>query len=185
MAEKTKEAAVALTDQTLKLFEGNLRRIFAMKITRSTFRELQNVILSCANQDKNMANFLFESLLTGQVKQPLPETQQEVMDEVIRSFTIPARLAKEVYERGEFVNIITSDLISGPPEEGFAFLNRVRRIDGEEFVFLSDPENTLHLVEHFVARIAELDRNQATKAQFEKHKKKLALLVERLKQLSL
>ena len=68
-----------------------------------------------------------------------------------------ARLAKEVFERGEFVNIITSDLVT--QEEQFAFVNRLRRIDGEEFVFMSDPQNTVHLVTHFVGRLYELEKN--------------------------
>ncbi len=183
MAEQTK-TKIVLDDRVIMLFEGNLRRIFAMKITRSTFRELQNVILNCANQDKDLANFLFETLLTGQYKQPITnEKHKEILDEVIKDFTIPARLAKEVYERGEFINIITSDLVS--QQDQYAFLNRVRRIDGEEFVFLSDPQNTLHLLQHFAGRLMELEKAPKGKEPLEKFKKELSILAERLKQLSL
>src|ERR1700722_20103414 len=99
MAEPTHEK-ITLDDRMLMLLEGNLKRIFAMKITQSTFRELQNVILSCANQDKNLANFLFETLMTGQFKEGLGnEKQREILEEIIHDFTIPARLAKEVAER--------------------------------------------------------------------------------------
>ena len=173
-----------LDDKIVMLFEGNLKRIFAMKITRSSFRELQNVILSCANQNQEVANFLFETLMTGQIKPgSVNEKHQEVLEQCITLFTIPARLAKEVFERGEFINIITSDLVS--QGEDCAFLNRVRRIDGEEFTFLSDPTNTLNLLQHFAGRLPELMKNPKGKEELEKNKKEIGILGERLKQLAL
>lgn len=183
MPEQTRQKVV-LDDRVVMLFEGNMRRIFAMKISRSTYRELQNVILNCANQNKDIANFLFETLLTGQIKASVPnEKHREILEEVIKNFTIPARLAKEVHERGEFVNIITSDLVS--QQEHTAFLNRLRRIDGEEFIFMSDTQNTLHLVQHFVGRLYELENHKHGKEELEKYKKELGLIADRLKQLAL
>ncbi len=183
MAEQTRSKTV-LDDRMVMLFEGNMRRIFAMKITRSTFREMQNVILNCTNQDKDLANFLFETLLTGQFKTPITnEKHREILEDVIKNFTIPARLAKEVFERGEFINIITSDLIS--QQEQYAFLNRLRRIDGEEFVFLSDPQNTMHLLQHFTGRLIELEKAPQGKEQLAQFKKEISLIAERLKQISL
>lgn len=183
MTDQTKESVI-FDDRVLMLFEGNLKRIFAMKITRSTFRELQNVILSCTNQNKEMANFLFETLLTGQIKHKITnEKHREILEDVIKDFTIPARLAKEVNERGEFVNIITSDLLT--QEDQFAFLNRIRRIDGEEFVFMSDTQNTLHLLHHFVGRLFELDNAPKGKEELGKYKKEIKVIAERLKQMTL
>lgn len=183
MPEQTQNKIV-LDDRVVMLFEGNMKRIFAMKITRSTFRELQNVILSCANQNKDVANFLFETLFTGQIKGSIPnEKHREILEDVIKNFSIPARLAKEVYERGEFINIITSDLVS--QEEMHAFLNRLRRIDGEEFVFMSDTQNTVHLIQHFVGRLLELQTKEGAKKEITNYKKELGIIAERLKQLSL
>lgn len=183
MSEQSRNK-VALDDHTVMLFEGNMKRIFAMKITRSTFRELQNVILNCAKGNKEMANFLFETLMNGQISVSVPnEKHREILEEVIKSFTIPARLAKEVFERGEFINIITSDLITQQDE--VAFLNRLRRIDGEEFTFLSDPQNTIHLLQHFVGRLLELEGASKGKEHLTKHRKELHLIAERLKQAAL
>jgi hypothetical protein len=183
MPEQTRNK-IMLDDRVMMLFEGNMRRIFALKVSRSTFREIQNVILNCTNQNKELANFLFETLLTGQIKGEIPnEKHREMLEDVIKNFTIPARLAKEVFERGEFINIITSDLVS--QEEQFAFVNRLRRIDGEEFVFMSDPQNTVHLVNHFVGRLCELEKNPKSKAELGNFKKELSLLGDRLKQLGL
>lgn len=173
-----------LDDRILVLFEGNLKRIFAMHITRSTFRELQNVILACCNNSQEIANFLFETLLTGQIKGNITnEKHRETLEDCIKFFTIPARLAKEIYERGEFINIITSDLMTQGEES--AFLNRVRRIDGEEFTFLSDPANTLNLVQHFIGRLQELSKNPKAKELLDKHKNEISVLGERLKQLAI
>lgn len=183
MAEQTRNK-LSLDDRMIILFEGNMRRIFAMKISRSTFREIQNTILNCVDQNKDLANFLFETLLTGQIKSDIAnEKHHEILEEIIKNFTIPARLAKEVFERGEFINIITSDLVS--QEDEFAFLNRIRRIDGEEFVFMSDPQNTVHIVNHFVGRLYEIDKNPKAKEALKEFKKDLALMSERLKQLSM
>ena len=127
---------------------------------------------------------MFEILFTGQIKSDVTnEKQREIFEEVIKNFTIPARLAKEVAERGEFINIITSDLVSS--EEHFALLNRIRRVDGEEFLFMSDPQNTVHLVSHFVGRLYELVKNPKVKDELDPFKKELSLLGERLKQLSI
>lgn len=183
MAEQTKDKINGLDDRTLILFEGNLKRIFAMKITPSTFRELQNVILSCSNQDKNMANFLFETLMTGQIKESVGnEKQRELLEEIIKDFTIPARLAKEVHERGEFVSIITSDL--AVQNDQTAFLHRIRRIDGEEFIFFADSQNTIHLLQHFVGRLYELEKHPKGKDQLAKYKNELSLIADKIKHLS-
>ncbi len=178
-----KAKPIPIEDRILSLFEGNLKRIFAMKITRSTFRELQNMILTCAGHNKDIANFLFETLLVGEIPSGwLNEKQSEVMEEAIKHFTIPARLAKDVNERGEFINVITSDMVT--QQEDCALLNRIRRIDGDEFVFLSNAENTMHLIQHFIARLQELQTNKKAQEDLSKFKKELNLAGERLKQLA-
>ncbi len=183
MAEQAKEK-ITLNDQALMLFEGNLKRMFAMKVTRSTFRELQNVILTISNNDKALANFFFETLMNGQIAPGVAnEQQQEILADLIKDFTIAARLSKEVYERGEFVNMITSDLVA--QQEEVAFLNRIRRIDGDEFLFLADPQNVVHLLQHFVGRLYEIDKAPQGKGKLDKFKKDLSVLGEKLKQLAL
>lgn len=179
MAEVKKEKT-HLDDRVLSLFEGNLKRIFAMKVTRSTFREIQNVILTCTNNDRQLANDLFELLMTGQIKEGFcNEKQREILEKVILDFTIPSRLAKEVFERGEFINIITSDTMN--QQERFAFFNRIRRIDGEEFQFVTDMESTIHLLQHFTTRLQELEKTPKGKEIFIKFRKEFTDLNERIK----
>src|SRR5436190_1812662 len=105
-----------LNEKILTLFEGHLRGIFAMKISRFT---------------------------------------------------------KEVSERGDFVNILTSDLLAKGDQ--FIFMNHLRRIDGTEFDFMSDPQNTVNVANHFIGRLLELDKNPKGKIALSNHKKELSL----------
>jgi len=161
-----------ISEKELELLEKNLQRIFAMNIMRSTFRELQNAILASANGDKGKASNLFESLLVGEVKEgTFGQKSKEAMKSIIQQYTIPARLAKEVYERGDFVNIITSDLLS--QSNTSVFLNRVRRVDGEEFQFITDPESTVNLLHHFLTRIQDLAKADTSRKFITDNKKAL------------
>lgn len=184
MAPEQPKDKITIDDQALMLFEGNLKRIFAMKITRSTFRELQNVVFSIAGQNKDLATFFLDTLFSGQIRpNTANENQKKILDEIIKNFTIPARLSKEVFERGDFISMITSDVVG--QGDDVALLNRVRRIDGEEYIFLSDIENSVNLISHFIGRLYETDKNETAKKQLQKFKKDLSILADRLKQLSL
>jgi transcription elongation factor len=154
-----------------------------MSIMRSTFREIQNAILSSVDGNKDNANQLFEALLVGEVKDGVVQNKsKDALKNVIERFTIPIRLAKEVYERGDFVNIITSDLLSQQPDR-FVFVNRIRRVDGEEFQFITDPESTIHLLQHFLSRIQDLERSPEAKKTITEHKKDLVALKAKIDQL--
>ena len=102
-----------LDEKSLTNLESSLRRIFAMKLTRSTFRELQNTLIALANGNKDLTNDLYESLFTAQPKDSVvrdPKLVSQFKD-LCRNFSVLVRLSKEIFERGEFVNIITSDTI--------------------------------------------------------------------------
>ncbi|MBJ7449506.1 MAG: DUF5414 family protein [Parachlamydiales bacterium] len=162
-------------EKFLSQLEGSLRRIFAMKITRSTFREIQNMLLTLTNGDKDIASDILESLFTGQVKDTVSKGKgAEAIKAMTREFSIPIRLSKEVLERGEFVSIITSDTISQKDRVGL--LNRMRRTDGEEFLFITDTESTIHLLQHFAGRMQELEKVEAGKEQLMGHRKDIILL---------
>lgn len=170
-----------LSENTVSRIKASLQRIFSMKITRSTFREVQNAIISAAGDNKEEVNEIFEAFLSGKPKEKLAKGKAlDALKACIDEFSIPIRLSKEVHERGEFVNIITSDTLT--QGDRIAFLNRVRRIDGEEFHFVTDPESTLHLLNHFVGRLQELGRADQTKEILDKHKDQILQLQERIGQ---
>ena len=168
-----------LDEKMVKLLNNGLQRVFAMPVTRSSFREIQTVVITSVNNDKEMATGVFEAFFTGKVKPEVAKDQaMEELKKVLSQFAILVRLAKEVYERGEFVNIITSDTLSH--EEKTVFLNRIRRIDGNEFQFITDPESTIHLLHHFTNRLQEMQKNEEMKKNLNKYKKELGALKEKI-----
>ncbi len=140
-------------DQVIQL-RANLQRIFALKISRTTFRETQNAILAAVQGDTEAANKVFEALLKGEVGKVADKDGTPILQGLIDDFCIAMRLSKDVYERGEFLQVITSDRASSQQQS--LFVNRIRRIDGNEFQFVSDVDSTLSLLQHFVGRLNEL-----------------------------
>ncbi len=148
------------------------KRIFAMPISRSTFREIQNAILSSSIKSQEESNLLFESLVTGESQSAAKVcTNETALLNLIDNFSISIRVAKDVYERGEFISLASSDIISQPNR--VAFLNRVRRVDGEEMHFLTDVRGTINLVHHLTSRLQELQKNEAGKNQLDASKPEL------------
>ena len=141
----------------------HLKRIFSFPITRSSFRQLQNALLAATEGNVENANALLNSLLSGSLT---PEAKSYVkstdFQDFIDQFTIQANVAREVFERGEFINLLTSDFVHHP-HGGVLFANHIRRIDGQEFQFMTDMESTIQLVNHFINRIQELDKSDPSK----------------------
>lgn len=156
MSEST-PTSVSLKDSIFLLLEGNLKRVFATKIGYTTFREVQNVIFGCTENDQNLANFVFEMLINGKLPSELNPSQTKNAHALISAFMIPIRVAKEVHEKGEFINFITSDMLI--QQEKCTFLNRLARIDGEEFLLMADIQNTTHLIRHFISRLLEAQKH--------------------------
>ncbi|SCA62897.1 Protein CT_584 [Chlamydiales bacterium SCGC AG-110-M15] len=168
-----------INESALNRIKASLQRIFSMKITRSTFREVQNAIINATGDNKDLVNDVFESFLSGKVKDGLAKGKAlDLLNSIMDTYSIPVRLSKEVHERGEFVNIITSDTLT--QADRIAFLNRIRRIDGEEFHFVTDPESTIHLLNHFLGRLQELDKSDQTKEILASHHEDLVKFKERL-----
>lgn len=151
-----------LNEEAIEELTKNLQRIFALPMSRSTYRELQNIVLTSLGGNKDNANLFFEALLTGEIKKDIVKNNQmNVLKKCIEQFSIPARVAKDVFERGEFVSLLTSDILLQGNRP--IFLNRIRRIDGEELQFVTDIDSTMHMVQHFVNRLQEVQRDENLK----------------------
>ncbi|ANH78603.1 CT584/Cpn0803 family type III secretion system protein [Candidatus Chlamydia sanziniae] len=155
MAAKTK--TLELEDNIFLLLEGNLKRIFATPIGYTTFREFQNVVFNCANSQQDIANFFFEMLINGKLTHEVEAQQKQAAHSLIAQFMMPIRVAKDIHERGEFINFITSDMLT--QQERCIFLNRLSRVDGQEFLLMTDVQNTCHLIRHLLARLLEAQKN--------------------------
>ena len=132
-------------------------RVFAFNITRSTFRQLQNVIFAITEGNKEVSTAILESLLLGE---PKTESNNAINSGHFKKFAekygIRTQVAKDVLERGEFINLLTSDILQNP--QAIVFANRIRRVDGEELQSITDAESTLQVVNHFLNRIQEVDK---------------------------
>ena len=153
----TKPKNLEIDNNTFLLLEGNLKRIFATPIGYTTFRELQNVVFNCSQGQQELANFLFEMLINGKLLQELPAGQKQSAQSLIVQFMMLIRVAKDIHERGEFINFITSDMLA--QQERCVFLNRLARVDGQEFLLMTDVQNTCHLIRHLLSRLLEAQKN--------------------------
>ena len=135
----------------------SLKRIFTLPVTRSTYREIQNVITLASNGNADQANALLETLLTGNLQtDKVKQMPKEELKNLVDEFSISTWVAKDVFERGEFISLITSETVNVPGQ--IVFSNRVRRMDGQEYHFVSDLESTLQVINHFVGRLQEINR---------------------------
>ena len=153
----TKPKNLEIDNNTFLLLEGNLKRIFATPIGYTTFREFQNVVFNCSQGQQELANFLFEMLINGKLLQELPAGQKQSAQSLIVQFMMLIRVAKDIHERGEFFNFITSDMLA--QQERCDFLNRLARVDGQEFLLMTDVQNTCHLIRHLLSRLLEAQKN--------------------------
>lgn len=171
-----------LDKQAIELVGRGLKRIFSMKVSRSTYREVQNVVVAATQGNNEDSESLFKSLVTAEIPTGLVKGDaQKKLKALAEDYSIPIRLAKDVLERGEFVNLLTSDTLNS--DNKILFLNRVRRIDGDEFQFITDPASTAHLLQHFVGRMHELAANDGGKESLSQLKQELSQVKAGIEQL--
>lgn len=155
-----------LDEKKFLQLEKAFERVFAFNVTRSTFRQLQNVIFAIADGDKNIATAVLEALLLGEVKlEGNKALNNQTFKKIVENYSVLTQVAKDVLERGEFINLVTSDILQNP--QAIVFANRIRRIDGEELQFITDAESTLQLVNHFLNRIHEVDKAEPARKVIE------------------
>lgn len=157
------------------------KRIFAMPISKSTYRQVHNILtLNIKNEEERKE--MLHSLLTASFKQgPNEKERGKMITSLLEQFSIPVRVAKEVEERGDLLLFVTSDIVR---QGEYPFMiNRVRRVDGEEFAFLTDQETTIHLIEHYIKRLNEFDRGDSHfKEKFKERLGSVKTMIEKLTQ---
>lgn len=149
-------------EKKMSQLDKAFERVFAFNVTRSTFRQIQNVIFALAEGDKDLAKAILEALLTGEVKSEAHKSiNNNSFKKFLETYSVRTQVAKDVLERGEFINLVTSDILQNP--QNIVFANRIRRIDGEELQFITDTESTMQLVNHFLNRIQEVDKAEPSR----------------------
>ncbi|MFA6916297.1 MAG: CT_584 family protein [Parachlamydiales bacterium] len=126
-----------------------LKRIFALPVNKSTFRQVQNAVAVIFQSEPNHANEVLEALFTGNFK-----NGQESLKGLYKEYDEQLKVAREVFERGSFLTLITSDRLA--QGDRVMFNNLIRRIDGEQIEFITDIESTFQMIKHFIGRLQEV-----------------------------
>lgn len=175
---------MALSEAQVKDLNNSFKRIFAMPITRSTFRELQNAVMTISEGDVKNSNSLFESLLTGETKKDVVSAggAEKYFKQLVDEYGVSTRTARDVFEKGEFISLITTDILTR--QNMLVFLTRIRRVDGEEIQFITDPGGSINLMKHLVGRLGELNKNEQTKHILPNYADQFQDLVNSIKQVA-
>lgn len=143
-----------ITKEQIDKLDTMLKRIFALPISRMTLREMQNAISTVIPEKQDVAQALYESLLAGEIQGSLKTKNEAPLNSLVGAYSAHSRIAREVAEKGEFMNSFSCE----PFRQGnqVYFINRMRRIDGQEYHFLSSPDINLRLARMFIQRLNEL-----------------------------
>lgn len=152
--------------QTIDQLEMALKRVFAMPMTRSTFRQIQHVIVSLSGGDREQANQVLEALVTGQLKNGSAEINKG-FKKLADGFAWNILVSKEIFERGEFLSLLTSDIVA-VSRDNILLNNIIRRIDGEEFQLITDVDGSFNVLQHFLSRLDEI-MNQTDNKELQDH----------------
>jgi hypothetical protein len=159
------------------------QRILTLPVSKSSFRQMQNAILFCLEGDREAATLLLDALLGAEAEneQAKMAVKEPALQKLIERYALPLSVAREVSERGDFLSIVTSDVISHP--EMPLFGNRIRRVDGQEFDFITNSESAVQLLHHFSSRLQEMERLEKSRNVLKGLKKELVSLKNRIDQL--
>ncbi len=151
-----------ITEQQVEQLNRSFKRIFALPISRMTLRELQNALSTTLPKPEEHQG-LYASLLNGELQDHFKKNGDisELMD-LINTYSTPTRMAREVAEMGEFMNSFSCDFLQ--QGNNVFFVNRMRRIDGQEYQFLSAPEINIRLGRMFINRLRDLKKAVGAKA---------------------
>lgn len=146
-----------ISDVELEQLNRSFKRVFALPISRLTIRELQNALTQSLNSNIDLSKALYESLLNGELNTALKsyENRKEI-GSFIDDYSPHVKIAREVAEMGEFMNSFSCDFLE--QNKQFFFVNRLRRIDGTEYYFLSAPETNIRLAHMFINRLRDLKK---------------------------
>jgi hypothetical protein len=132
-----------------------------------------------------LINAFYSSLLTGEISANLQyDGLEKEVEDLIDNYSQSIRLAKEVSEMGEFMNSFSCDFFQ--QANRVYFVNRMRRLDGQEYYFLSAPDTNIRLAHMFVNRLRDLRKagegniqlNKPLKDELESLKKDIDALLE-------
>ncbi len=171
-----------LNKEKLAELDVHLQKILALPITRCSYRQIQNLLFEVANRNQGETIKLMDSIINRSIKMNTDAKSEEAIKDIIERFGASIATAKEVHDRGEFIALLSSDLLMQQGQ--ILFSNFIKRIDGKEFQFLSDPESLFNILEHFVGRLEELKRNDESGEYAKHYRKRMEAFTSRLSALN-
>jgi len=171
-----------LDDKKIQQLDFEFQRICALPIARSSLRQMQNAILFAVEGDKDAATRVLDSLLANENKLlPKECSATGPFEAFMKRFSISLNVARDVAERGEFIGMVTSDIINHPQVPMLG--NTIRKISGEECQFLTDVPSTVQLLSHFSFRLEEMDKLDKSKNVLQGTKRELTQLRDQINKL--
>lgn len=146
-----------ISEEQIEQLSRSFKRIFAFPLCRLTTVEVQNAIKEAFPNKIDTVRALYESFLTGEVNDLLKTGETTDLQTLIDEYSPIIRIAKEVAEAGEFLNTFSCDFLQQGNQ--VFFVNRMRRVDGQEFHFLTAPETSIRLAHMFIDRLRNLKQS--------------------------
>ena len=144
-----------ITEEHLENLNRSFKRIFALPLSRMTVKECQNALGDAFSGKVELARAMFESLLKGELVEALKNSSDDSeVSKFIECYSPLVSLAKEVGEFGELLNSFSCDFVQQGNQ--IFFTNRMRRLDGKEYHFLSAPDMNIRLAHMFIQRLHDL-----------------------------
>ncbi len=172
-----------IDEKKMQQLDTAFQRILTLPLSKSSFRQMQNAILFCLEGDREAATKLLDALLKVQNQIASKPGEDANLQKLVDRFSLQISVAREVSERGDFLSIVTSDVINHP--EMPLFGNRIRRVDGQEFDFITNAESAIQLLHHFASRLQEMEKLEKSRDVLKGAKKELISLKNRIDQLIL
>lgn len=165
-------------DEDLVSLRITLKKIFALPISRLTYKQVLNAVSREIKEEANIKEVL-EALLTGNFKEdPHNKRRSGLLRTLLEEFCIPVRVSKDFEEKGEHLFFMISENYKFKDTD--YLVHRLKRVDGLEFQFITDFETTFTILEHFSKRVQEVKKDQF---QEEKNRERLEKLIESLNDL--
>lgn len=154
-----------IPEEQLEQLSRMLKRIFSLPTARLTLREVQNAVTTAFPGKPDLCNAIYNSLLTGKLSDLLQEERDPDLENLIDIYSPQVRFAREIAEMGDFMNIFSCDFMQQGNQVFFS--NRMRRIDGQEYHFLSAPETNVRLAHMFINRLRDLKKQAGGTINFD------------------
>jgi len=172
---------VVVSEENLEKLNRSLRRIFSFPISRMTIREVQNALNDIFPGNQETVKAVYEALLFGEIKEPLMDDDTNEFSKFIDQYSPSVGIAREVAEAGEFLNTFTCDFLQQGNQ--VFFVNRMKRMDGQEYYFQSSPDTNIRLARLFVSRLRDLKIAIGGGTLNDKLKEELSAIINQIQEL--